>query len=112
MQQLMERPGAEMLAIIGRRRVGKTYLVKQVYGKQMVFDFTGTQYASRKNQLGKFAGKITDYSKSALPVQAPATWAAAVNDVVRYRNDMRRRGFIFICFLFFAVETQCLASLN
>jgi hypothetical protein len=30
----------------------------------------------------------------------PATWAAAVNDVVRYRRDMRRRGFIFICFLF------------
>lgn len=84
MLQLMDRPGAEMLAIIGRRRVGKTYLVKQVYGNQMVFDFTGTQYANRKNQLGKFAGKITEYNKSALPVQAPATWTAAFEMLKKY----------------------------
>lgn len=29
----------------------------------------------------------------------PTTWAAAVNDVVRYRNDMRSKGFIFFLFL-------------
>jgi hypothetical protein len=32
---------------------------------------------------------------------APAICAAAVRDVVRYRNDIRRRGFIFICFFYF-----------
>ncbi len=31
MRQLLDRPGAELLAIIGRRRVGKTYMVKQVF---------------------------------------------------------------------------------
>jgi hypothetical protein len=31
MRQLLDSPGAELLAIIGRRRVGKTYMVKQVF---------------------------------------------------------------------------------
>ncbi len=53
---------AELLAIIGRRRVGKTYLIREHYKKQIVFEFTGTQYSDKQNQLKKFAQKVQEYS--------------------------------------------------
>ena len=54
MLNLLNSPKAELLAMYGRRRVGKTYLVKNVYKDQIKFEFTGTQNASLKNQLFKF----------------------------------------------------------
>ena len=38
---------AEMIAVIGRRRVGKTFLVRQTYQKELVFEFTGLQNGPR-----------------------------------------------------------------
>lgn len=32
---------AEMVAVIGRRRVGKTFLVRQCYADKIVFEMTG-----------------------------------------------------------------------
>jgi uncharacterized protein len=34
MKNLLQSPQAEMLAVYGRRRVGKTYLIKNVYQTQ------------------------------------------------------------------------------
>ena len=31
----------ELIAVYGRRRVGKTFLIRQVYKKQMQFEFSG-----------------------------------------------------------------------
>jgi uncharacterized protein len=58
MQQLFDSPNAELLAVYGRRRVGKTYLIKQVYQPNLSFEFTGTQNASLNNQLFKFSEKL------------------------------------------------------
>jgi len=42
---------AEMVAVIGRRRVGKTYLVEQVYQDRIFFQITGLQKQSMQKQL-------------------------------------------------------------
>lgn len=81
---------AELLAIIGRRRVGKTYLIREHYEKQLVFDFTGTQDASKKNQLKKFAQKIQEYSNSPLKVATPEDWAAAFIQLKSYLKNIRK----------------------
>ena len=51
---------AEMIAVIGRRRVGKTFLVTQAYAKQTVFELTGIQNATLKQQLGNFIDQLDD----------------------------------------------------
>ncbi|MEY4934922.1 MAG: hypothetical protein RIS64_1281 [Bacteroidota bacterium] len=61
MQQLLQSSKAEMLAVYGRRRVGKTYLIKNVYQPNLSFEFTGTQNATLKNQLFKFTDKIKHF---------------------------------------------------
>ena len=61
MQYLLQSPKAEMLAVYGRRRVGKTYLIKNVYQSHIAFEFTGTQNAGLQNQLFKFTEKLKEY---------------------------------------------------
>ena len=68
---------AELLSVIGRRRVGKTYLIREYYAEQIVFDFTGTQHSSKKNQLKKFAQKLSEYSGSKFKIAPPEDWTDA-----------------------------------
>jgi AAA+ ATPase superfamily predicted ATPase len=42
---------AELIAIYGRRRVGKTFLVRSAYQKHLVFEFTGVLNGKMGEQL-------------------------------------------------------------
>lgn len=44
----------EMVAVVGRRRIGKTFLIGNVYEKQLTFELTGVQFATQKEQLHLF----------------------------------------------------------
>lgn len=81
LQRLLESPKAEMLAVYGRRRVGKTYLIKNVYQPYISFEFTGTQNATRQNQLFKFSEKLKEYFVSSEAIAAPKTWYEAFNQL-------------------------------
>ncbi|MEN0003554.1 MAG: ATP-binding protein [Bacteroidota bacterium] len=45
---------AEMVAVIGRRRIGKTYLIKETYKDHISFEITGLQNAPLDEQLDNF----------------------------------------------------------
>jgi uncharacterized protein len=47
-------PQAELIAVYGRRRVGKTHLIRTVYEKQIAFEFTGAKGIDIKEQLNNF----------------------------------------------------------
>ena len=49
---------AEMVAVIGRRRVGKTFLIDEVYGNHIVFQQTGVRHAPVRRQLRTFANNL------------------------------------------------------
>lgn len=68
---------AEMVAVIGRRRVGKTFLIKTVYEKAMVFEVAGIQNAAKQEQLQNFIIQLTKYSGAKLPINVPNTWLEA-----------------------------------
>lgn len=42
---------ANFVAVYGRRRVGKTYLIKSLFEKRMFFTFTGTANSTFKMQI-------------------------------------------------------------
>ena len=68
---------AEMVAIIGRRRVGKTYLVEQVYQDRIFFQITGLQKQSMQKQLRNFQDQLSEFAQSSLPIQLPKDWLEA-----------------------------------
>ena len=68
---------AEMVAVIGRRRVGKTYLVEQVYQDRIFFQITGLQKQSMQKQLRNFQDQLSEFAQSSLPIQLPKDWLEA-----------------------------------
>ena len=68
---------AEMVAVIGRRRVGKTFLVKSVYENKIDFEITGIQHATRSEQLRNFIIQISKYSDGSFPITEPRDWLEA-----------------------------------
>ena len=44
----------EFMALTGRRRVGKTYLISQVYGNHIDYELTGLHKGTKKEQIENF----------------------------------------------------------
>ena len=53
-QRLLLSDQTELLAVYGRRRVGKTYLIREYFKENMVFEFTGAYEADAQIQLHNF----------------------------------------------------------
>lgn len=49
------------LAVYGRRRVGKTFLIREYFGKHIVFSVTGAIDVSMRQQLQGFDNALDDY---------------------------------------------------
>lgn len=47
-----------MISVIGRRRVGKTFLIHSVYKEEIAFEISGLQYATKKDQLRNFQQRM------------------------------------------------------
>ena len=50
--------GAELIAIYGRRRIGKTFLIRSVYKKYIKFESTGVHNATMQEQFGRCKYRI------------------------------------------------------
>lgn len=68
---------AELLAIYGRRRVGKTYLIRQFYEKSLCFEFSGQHNATLQEQLENFGVKLDETMGSLFPTTPPKSWSEA-----------------------------------
>jgi len=68
---------SELISVIGRRRVGKTFLIESVFAEKMDFAITGIQKASKKEQLENFVASINLFAKTPILVAAPKSWLEA-----------------------------------
>jgi uncharacterized protein len=72
----------EMVAVNGRRRVGKTFLIRHAYQGKIDFDLTGIQNGTSREQLQNFADRLTLYAKPLFPFQRPTNWLQAFQMLV------------------------------
>jgi hypothetical protein len=84
LQGLLASNESELVSVIGRRRVGKTFLVESVYAEHIAFGITGIQHASAREQLENFASALHIISKSQLPIQIPRSWLEAFRLLIMY----------------------------
>lgn len=68
---------AEMISVIGRRRVGKTFLIKTVYKNYLAFSITGVQNTPLNEQLSNFIYLLQDLTGSKIPYKTPNNWMEA-----------------------------------
>jgi uncharacterized protein len=77
LHEALQSNRAEMVAVFGRRRVGKTFLIKQTYQARIAFELTGLQNATNKEQLQNFSNQLEAFSQSLVPVRLPTNWLEA-----------------------------------
>lgn len=84
LQKALQSNESELIAVIGRRRVGKTFLVKKSYEKQMAFQMSGIQRATMERQLENFAYRLSLASQSTEKIATPKNWFQAFTLLIDY----------------------------
>ncbi|MBK8922104.1 MAG: ATP-binding protein [Saprospirales bacterium] len=87
---------AEMVSVIGRRRIGKTFLVKSVYQEKIDFEITGIQHATRREQLRNFMLQISKYSGGTFPMTEPKDWLEAFYLLTKFLEAKKKPGKIIV----------------
>lgn len=64
LDEVMARKEAQLVAVYGRRRVGKTYLVRQYFNNRFFFYHTGEANVGLKDQLTSFRDSLKEYGLS------------------------------------------------
>jgi AAA+ ATPase superfamily predicted ATPase len=98
LQKALDSNKAEMISVIGRRRVGKTFLIDTFYADRIVYSVTGTQGGPLGEQLENFAFRMQGFSKSKIPVRTPASWMKAFILLIDYLEtlDFSEKKVIFL----------------
>lgn len=73
---------SEFIAIYGRRRVGKTYLVREVFKGQFAFQTTGLDNVGMKDQLSQFHAGLVKYSNKTVEFKPAKNWFQAFNQLI------------------------------
>ena len=84
LERLYSSNKSEFLAIYGRRRVGKSYLIDEVYGEKMAFSAVGVYFKKedrsdlrcRQEQLAHFYESLLQYGMS-VETPMPNSWREA-----------------------------------
>jgi AAA+ ATPase superfamily predicted ATPase len=96
LQRIFDSKRAEFLAIFGRRRIGKTYLIKRFYVDKSCYYFqiTGVKDGTLNEQLYEFT-KIVEktFYQTGTKLKEPATWMQALemltNAIEKYTNKKK-----------------------
>jgi uncharacterized protein len=91
LQEALQSKKAGLLAIYGRRRVGKTFLIHSYYNNSFAFELTGMYGASLKDQLQQFSTSLQKATGSALSLKPPETWIDAFHALEQYLTGKSKK---------------------
>ncbi len=77
LRQAFESNKPELIAVLGRRRVGKTFLIRAVFEGKMDFEMVGLKDGPSGQQLRNFAYSLKDARRSPTLGQVPVDWLEA-----------------------------------
>jgi predicted AAA+ superfamily ATPase len=79
---------SEFIAVYGRRRVGKTFLIREFFAPAICFELTGMQGVSLRDQLVNFAGALAKAKGLAETLQPPTSWQEAFAQLERHIESL------------------------
>ncbi|MCU0435981.1 MAG: ATP-binding protein [Bacteroidia bacterium] len=100
LDRLLRSNDPEFLAVYGRRRVGKTFLIREKLGKNIVFGCTGLLDASNEQQLQNFWLELGKVYPPVTRRPVPDSWLRAFQFLEKYlhRISSRRRNKLVVFF--------------
>ena len=86
---------AEFVAIYGRRRIGKTFLIRQLFESEFIFDLSGLANANTKEQLVNFTLSLNRVAKKSNKMAK--NWLSAFEQLISLvEKSQKKRKVIFI----------------
>lgn len=98
LNNLLRSGEPELVSVLGRRRVGKTFLIRETFRENMVFEFVGIQNGSMQEQLNGFTFSLQQtFGKKAAPNVIP-NWLQAFQILIEQltSNSSKKKQVIFI----------------
>ena len=87
LERVMLSPDPEFMVIYGRRRVGKTYLVREFFGDSICFEVTGMHNVSIEDQLTNFSQALGKAAGTFFQLQRPASWSEAFGQLEQFLHS-------------------------
>ena len=97
LQRLTESDKPEFIAIFGRRRVGKTYLINQVFRGKLAFSMSGIIEGTSAQQFEAFKQAL-DFLGYKME-RIPKTWIEAFGELRKFLAPIVENGEPCIVFL-------------
>lgn len=86
---------SELIAVYGRRRVGKTFLIRETFGYKFTFQHTGLANGRIKDQLFSFAISLRDAGYDDCPT--PQSWLEAFSLLSHFlKNSTDEKKIVFL----------------
>jgi uncharacterized protein len=97
LKEALDNDKSELIALYGRRRIGKTYLVRQFYHSNLVFEVTGLFGGNMNDQLSNFNKEINKKTGKS-DLKTPDSWFTAFTYLENYLNSLKgkKKKVVFI----------------
>ncbi len=84
LKKIWKSRGAELVAVYGRRRVGKTFLIREFFESQgRYFELAGKKDSPPAEQLKNFAESFSKTFYPGIELRPPKSWRDALNTLTR-----------------------------
>jgi type II secretory pathway predicted ATPase ExeA len=92
LQRALNSGKPEFIAVYGRRRVGKTFLIREFFNDKICFEIVGIHNATTQEQLINFSNSLTEALDANFPVQPPKSWQDAFTLLKTFLKNKRTKG--------------------
>jgi uncharacterized protein len=79
---------AEFLALYGRRRVGKTFLIRQYLKDNIVFEISGTKEGAKEQQIQHFFSEYLKRTQAQKQTILPKSWYDMFDYLATYLSEL------------------------
>ena len=90
-QEFMSSASSEFVVVYGRRRVGKTFLVREFFDKKFDFYHTGVANSDKATQLSEFNFALNQTAKK-LPITPVNSWFDAFHKLEFILENSKNKG--------------------
>jgi AAA+ ATPase superfamily predicted ATPase len=95
LERAFKSPDPEFISIYGRRRVGKTHLVREFFGDNIFFEIVGIHNVSLRDQLDNFSQALGKSMGIGIQPKQPVSWAEAFGQLEQFlesSSQKKRKG--------------------